>query len=614
MAEELGSASPSLCPSPSPVLPQAGKRNILITSALPYVNNVPHLGNLIGSVLSADVFSRYCKGRGLKALYVCGTDEYGTTSETRALVENCTPQELCDKYHVIHAAVYKWFNIGFDIFGRTTTNLQTDITRDIFLKLNRNGFLKERMTTQLYCERHHSFLADRLVEGECPFCSFVDARGDQCDSCGRLLDPTDLKKSRCKIDGTTPVTKDTKHIFLELDKLQPEIESFFQHSATKGAWSSNGKEITTAWLKEGLKPRSITRDMKWGTEVPLPGYEDKVIYPWFDACIGYMSITAQYTDQWEKWWRNPEEVQLYQFIGKDNVAFHSVIFPGTQIGTRDTFTKIHHLSTTEYLTYEGGKFSKSRGVGVFGDSAQQTGVPSDVWRYYLLSHRPETSDSEFNWDTFIASNNNLLLKNLGNYVSRVVKFVNSKNFNNVMPNYAESAEYSFETSKDEINTLLAEYNQAMDAVKFRAGLSIILQMSQKGNTFLQSNGLDNKLAENDPIKCAAVIGFAINLIHLLASIIAPFMPETANSMNTMLCAEPLPILDHWAADSIKPGHEIGKAVYLFSLINPEKGQEWREMFGSEEAKKVKEEEAKRKAVKKAAKRAAESAPKEAVEE
>jgi methionyl-tRNA synthetase len=349
--------------------------------------------------------------------------------------------------------------------------------------------------------------------------------------------------------------------------------------------------------------------MKWGTKVPLPGYEDKVIYAWFDACIGYVSITAQYTDQWQQWWRNPDEVQLYQFIGKDNVAYHSVMFPGSQIGTRDTWTKLHHLSTTEYLTYEGGKFSKSRGIGVFGDSAQKTGVPSDVWRYYLLSHRPETSDREFNWDSFISSNNNLLLKNLGNFVSRVVKFVNSK-YNNIVPNYTNYHEPSFETWKEEVNRLFTQYIQRLDAVKLHTALSTVLHISQEGNIFLQSNSLDNKLAEKEPSKCAAVIGLAINLIHLLASAIAPYMPDTAKSMNTQLRADPLPILDHWNADSIKPGHEIGRAVYLFRPIKPEKGQEWREMFGSNEAKKVKEEEAIRKATKKAATKAGKSSQKE----
>ena len=274
-----------------------------------------------------------------------GTDEYGTTTETRALLERCTPQQLCDKYHEIHAEVYKWFNISFDIFGRTTTRLQTEIAQDIFLKLDQNGFLVERLTTQLYCQQHNAFLADRFVEGQCPLCNCEGARGDQCDYCGQLLDPLDLIRPRCKIDGATPTTKQTKHIFLELDKLQPEIENFFKASSANGAWSMNGKDITSAWLKDGLKPRSITRDLRWGTEVPLPGYETKVIYPWFDACIGYASITANYTEQWQKWWRNPNEVQLYQFIGKDNVPYHSVLFPSSQIGTRDIWTKLHHLST-----------------------------------------------------------------------------------------------------------------------------------------------------------------------------------------------------------------------------------------------------------------------------
>ncbi|KAK4217075.1 putative methionine--tRNA ligase, cytoplasmic [Rhypophila decipiens] len=542
--------------SGSPVLPEPGKRNILVTSALPYVNNIPHLGNIIGSVLSGDVFARYCRGRGLNTLYIEGTDEYGTTTEARALVEGCTPKELCDKYRVIHTDIYKWFNISFDIFGRTTTELQTEITQDIFLKLNKNGVLKERRTTQLYCEVHHSFLADRFVE-----------------------DTLQLKKPRCKVDGSTPITKETDHVFIELDKLQPEVEAFFQESNAVGEWSNNGKAITSAWLKEGLEPRSITRDMRWGTKVPLPGYEDKVIYPWFDACIGYVSITACYTDQWKKWWRNPEDVQLYQFLGKDNVVFHSIIFPATQIGTKETWTKLHHLSATDYLTYEGGKFSKSRGIGVFGDSAQKTGVASDVWRFYLAFHRPESGDTEFTWDSFISVNNNLLLKNLGNFVSR----------------YHEA---SFGVFKDDIAKLLTRYIQELDAVKLRPGLSTVLAISQQGNGFLQSNKLDSNLFKNEPSKCAAVIGLAVNLVHLLAALLAPYMPDTASSINKQLCADSLPIPDRWGADSIKPGHKIGKAEHLFRPIKPEKAQEWRKAFGAEEVKKVKEEEAAMKGKKK----------------
>ena len=540
-----------------------------------------------------------------------GTDEYGTTTEARALVENVTPKQLCDKYHDIHAGIYKWFNLSFDIFGRTTTEPQTEITQEIFLKLHENGFLEERNTTQLYCEQHKSFLADRFVEGECTKCSYPDARGDQCDGCGALLDPLELKKPRCKVDGATPITKDTNHIFFRLDKLQPEIDRWFQESAEKGGWSSNAKHITAAWLKQGLEARSITRDMKWGTPVPLPGYEEKVIYPWFDACIGYASITACYTDDWRKWWKNPDDdIQLHQFLGKDNVVFHSVIFPGSEIGTRDVWTKLHHLSATEYLTYEGGKFSKSRGIGVFGDSAQKTGIAADVWRYYLLSHRPETGDTEFNWEVFISDNNNVLLKNLGNFVSRVIKFTASKNYDGIVPDYTEYTDEAIEAFRKKVNEYLASYIQELDAVRLRAPLNTILEISAEANFFLQSNKLDNKLKENEPARCAAVVGLSLNLIHLLSALLQPFMPDTAESILAQLKAEAIPIPDMWSGDSIKPGHAIGKAAYLFGNIKPEKAEEWRVMFGSDEAKKAKEEAAEKKKKKKAAMKGAGKKPKE----
>ena len=322
------------------------------------------------------LFRRYCKARGYNILFICGTDEYGTATETKAIEEGITPQELCEKYYKVHKNVYDWFQIKFDIFGRTSTKQQTEISQDIFLKLQKYGYLEEKSTIQPYCTepKHESFLADRFVEGECPLCHYLDARGDQCDQCGHVLDPETLINPRCKLDGNRPVLRETKHIFLLLDKLQSAIEEWQQKSSKEGAWSSNGIHITESWLKEGLRPRGITRDFKWGTAVPLTGYENKVLYVWFDACIGYVSITANYTTDWEKWWRDPENVRLYQFLGKDNVPFHTVVFPGTQMGTRDKWTQLHHLSTTEYLKYETGKFSKSRGIGVFGTDAEKTGI------------------------------------------------------------------------------------------------------------------------------------------------------------------------------------------------------------------------------------------------
>ncbi|MFH1072093.1 MAG: class I tRNA ligase family protein, partial [Nanoarchaeota archaeon] len=252
------------------------RKRILITSALPYVNNVPHLGNIIGCVLSADVFSRYCKLKGYDSLYVCGTDEHGTATETKAIEEGLTPQEICDKYYAIHKDIYAWFNISFDIFGRTTTQEHTEITQEIFLKLHKNGFIKEEKLAQLYCSKDRKFLADRYVEGECPRCTYPNARGDQCEQCGHLLNAVELINPKCKLCGTKPEVKESEHLFLELDKLEKPLERWIEKRKVEGFWPDNAITTAEKWLKEGLKPRCITRDLKWGVPVPLDKYRDKV--------------------------------------------------------------------------------------------------------------------------------------------------------------------------------------------------------------------------------------------------------------------------------------------------------------------------------------------------
>ncbi|KAL2127375.1 hypothetical protein VTI74DRAFT_10834 [Chaetomium olivicolor] len=618
-----------------PTLPQPGKDNILITSALPYVNNVPHLGNIIGSVLSADVFARFCRARGLPTIYVCGSDEYGTATETKALSEGVDPATLCAKYHAIHKEIYDWFRIDFDVFGRTPTPEHTSIVQGVFERLWKNGFIEQRETTQAYCPTHSSFLADRYVEGECSLCHDKGARGDQCDACGNLLDPLEpdrdasgnqetkatgwLIDPRCKLDGTTPERRQTKHLYLRLDALQDDIKAWLE-SAEKG-WSANCVSITHSWLDQGLKPRGITRDLKWGVPIPtgLDGLRDedyakKVFYVWFDACIGYPSITKTYTDagnpegsNWEKWWKNPEEVSLYQFMGKDNVPFHTIIWPASQIGSKENWTKVKHLSTTEYLNYEGGKFSKSKGVGVFGTNARETGIDADIWRYYLLSRRPETSDSEFKWEEFIDVNNNDLLKNLGNLCQRVIKFCQAK-MDGVVPEYDLSKFPALQQHKEEINKLLQEYTANLKGLKLRAGLSTVMSISGLGNKLLQDNKLSNQLIAEEPDRCRAVIGLALNHIHLLANILSPYMPEKAQSILRQLGVKgqsegedvPAQIPDTWEADALKPGHAIGTPELLFANIPTAKIEEWRDAFGGEELRKQKALEAEKAAAKKLA--------------
>ncbi|CAN6631993.1 methionine--tRNA ligase, cytoplasmic [Trichomonascus vanleenenianus] len=565
------------------ILPKDGERNILITSALPYVNNVPHLGNIVGSVLSADIYARYAKARNYNTLYICGTDEYGTATETKALEEKMTPMELCTKYNRIHKQVYDWFQIGFDYFGRTSDPKQTEISQDIFLKLDKNGFLKEQTTEQLYCPEHNGYLADRFVEGTCKFCGYDDARGDQCDKCGHLLNPLELINPRCKLDNATPEIRSTEHVYLLLNELESEVKAWNDVAQEKGQWSKNGRTITENWFKEGLHPRAITRDLKWGVPVPLHKYHDKVLYVWFDACIGYISITAAYTDEWQKWWKDPNNVQLYQFMGKDNVPFHTVVFPASLIGTREEWTKLHHLSTTEYLQYEGGKFSKSRGLGVFGNNAQDIGVSPSVWRYYLAMARPETSDTQFSWSDFVSRNNSELLANLGNFVNRLVKFANAK-FNGVLPKYSVDAiGESYTAFEADVNKLLAEYNESMEAVHLRRGLELAMHISARGNLFLQDNKLDNNLLNNFPEKCAAVIGVGLNLVYLLSALVTPFMPETTQGIIEQLNVPERSIPDKFDL-AIKGDHCIGKAKYLFKRIEESKIDEWKAKYGGPQQK------------------------------
>ncbi|EOY05214.1 Methionine--tRNA ligase / methionyl-tRNA synthetase / MetRS, putative isoform 3, partial [Theobroma cacao] len=534
----------------APKLPIPGKRNVLITSALPYVNNVPHLGNIIGCVLSADVFARFCRLRGYNAIYICGTDEYGTTTETKAMEENCTPQEICDKYHALHREVYDWFDISFDKFGRTSSPDQTEVCQAIFKKLWENNWLSENTMQQLFCNTCQRFLADRLVEGSCPSegCNYDSARGDQCEKCGKLLNPTELKDPRCKACQNTPHVRDTKHLFLELPKLEGKLVEYIDKMSVAGSWSQNAINTTQAWIKEGLKARCITRDLKWGVPVPHENFKDKVM------------------------------------------------FPSTLLGTGENWTLMKSISVTEYLNYESGKFSKSKGIGVFGNDVKDTKIPVEVWRYYLLTNRPEVSDTLFTWDDLQAKLNNELLSNLGNFINRVLSFIAKppgQGYDFIIPDTPDAESHPLTKALSEkVGNLVEQYIEAMEKVKLKQGLKTAMSISSEGNAYLQESEFW-KLYKEDRPSCSIVMRTAVGLVHILACLLEPFIPsfsvEVFKQLN--LPQEQISLSDEkgdvdnarrlW--EIVPAGHKIGDPKPLFEELKSERVEELREQYAGSQA-------------------------------
>ena len=516
----------------------------LITSALPYVNNIPHLGNLI-QMLSADVFARFCRSRGYETLYVCGTDEYGTATETRAIEMHKTPRELCDYYYAQHVDIYNWFDIAFDKFGRTSNEECTEITQSIFLDLDKNGYIKEHTNKQLFCPHCNMFLADRFVRGTCPKCGYEDARGDQCEKCGSLLDPTDLKNPRCSTCGATPEIRETRHLYIDLPSISSKLDEWMTKASKEGRWSENAIKITKAWIRDGLNERAITRDLKWGIPVPKPGYENKVFYVWFNAPIGYLSITKQLADErlrdgkesfdWKSWWL-PEEseeakgkppVELFQFIGKDNIPFHTVVFPCSELGSGHNWTKLFHMSSTEYLNYEDGKFSKSKGVGVFGSDAKESGIKADAWRFYIFYNRPETQDYQFTWKEFREKYNGELIGNLGNLVNRTLLFV-TKYYDGKIPDAPVD-----EALWENIRRHEAKVTEYLEWADLKDAFHEIFAISDIGNKAFQ-DGEPWKTRISDPERAAKLIHNLSYLIKDLMIMAHPYMPQFTETIMSYL--------------------------------------------------------------------------------
>ena len=554
------------------------KKKYLITSALPYINGQPHLGHMVGCLLPADVYARFMRLSGADVLYVCGTDEHGTTSEVGALKAGMDVEDYCDKYHKIHQDIYKAFNLSFDYFGRTSSEQNKEITYRIYKELDKNGFIEEKTIKQIFSVDDNQFLADRYITGTCPYCGYDKARGDQCENCTKVLEPTELINARSTISGSTHLeVRETKHLFLKLTALQDDLAKWL--APKEFSWPDLVYSIAQKWLKEGLQPRCITRDLKWGFPVPKEGYENKVFYVWFDAPIGYIGITKQWSDEkpternWEDWWLHPENVYYAEFMGKDNVPYHTITFPATLMGTGKNWTKVDYLKGMSYLTFNGGKFSKSEHRGIFADDAINE-FPADYWRYWLMANAPESSDSSFNFENFASTINKDLNDVLGNFINRVLKMTVS-NFGQTIPQGGEDTpeEKSLYAKIDELK---ADYTSYMQKLEFRKAMTTLRELWVEGNNYIARNE-PWKVLKTDKEKGALILRTAINLIRLYALLMAPIMPETSQKILKLINVdEKMMWPEHCACDELthlKAGHMFNPPELLFTKISPERVQE-----------------------------------------
>jgi len=561
----------------------------LITSAIPYINGIKHLGNLVGSQLPADLFARYQRARGNEVLFLCATDEHGTPAELAAAKAGKPVADYCAEMWEVQAKIADGFGLSFDHFGRSSSAENKALTQHFAVRLEAEGLIREVSETQMYSHADGRFLPDRYIEGTCPNCGFDSARGDQCDNCTKQLDPVDLINPHSTISGSTDLEmRETKHLYLRQSAMKDKLEEWID---TREGWPVLTTSIAKKWLNDGdgLQDRGITRDLDWGVPVakgdaPWPGMEGKVFYVWFDAPIEYIACSQEWVnagkgDDWERWWRTDkgaEDVTYTQFMGKDNVPFHTLSFPATILGSNEPWKLVDYIKSFNYLNYDGGQFSTSRGRGVFMDQALEI-LPADYWRWWLLSNVPETSDSEFTWENFQSGVNKDLADVLGNFVSRITKFCRSK-FGEVVPEGGAYGEQETALITD-LTTKIRAYERFMEDKEVRKAAQELRGIWVAGNEYLQAAAPWSTFKE-DPEKAAAQVRLGLNLIRLYAVLSAPFIPTTSakmlSAMNTLDTEWPTDI--EAALTSLPAGHAFAVPDVLFAKITDEQREEWQERF------------------------------------
>ena len=565
---------------------------ILITSALPYINGIKHLGNLAGSMLPADVYARFKRAQGDEVLYICATDEHGTPAELAAAEEGVDVSTYCEKYHRLQHDIGRGFGLSWDHFGRSSSPQNHRLTQHFCEALEENGLIEERVDQMVYSIDDRRFLPDRYVEGTCPRCSYEKARGDQCDNCGNLLDPTDLINPYSVISGSRNIeVRDTRHLYLLQTKMAEKIRAWVD---TKTDWQPLARSIAYKHLDEGLIDRGITRDLAWGVPVtqgglPRPGFEDKVFYVWFDAPIEYIGATHEWADQnggdWRRWWRldaGAEDVRYVQFMGKDNVAFHTVSFPASILGSEEPWKMVDVLKAFNWLNWYGGKFSTSQKRGVFMDKALEI-LPADYWRWYLSANAPEGSDTAFTWEQFAGAINKDLADVLGNFVNRIAKF-NEARFEGLVPEGGDAGDLERKLYA-EVGERLAELTAQMDAIEIRKSAQTLRGLWVLGNEYLQEAAPWTAI-KTDPERAAVIVRTGLNLAALFARISQPFIPFAAEKIAEAFGqAYPgeWPSSDGEAELSkLAAGQPLRAPEVLFKKIEESQIVDWAQAFGGAE--------------------------------
>jgi len=539
----------------------------LVTSALPYANGPIHLGHLAGAYLPADVYVRYLRDMKRDVIYVCGTDEHGVPITINAESRGIRPEDVVRENHEKIKLGFDLAEISFDIFSGTHCDTQVGLSQHFFNRLNENGFISVREVEQLYCEHDKMFLPDRYVEGICPICKTPGARGDQCDKCGNALNTLDLIEPKCKLCGGTPVRKVSKHWFLDLDKFEKRLDDWLE---SKTDWKSNVKAFCKQWFERGLEPRGITRDLSWGVPVPLEEAEGKVLYVWFDAPIGYVSFTKQLfaqrglpEDEWEKWWKGGDDVKLVHFIGKDNIVFHSIIWPAMLMGQNDGWKLPDEIPANEFLNLEGQKISTSKNWAIWVHDFLERFNP-DSLRFYLATIAPETKDSDFSFKGYQDTNNGMLAAIYGNFVNRCLAFIN-KFFSGRIDGDVKYMPEDDDLWKDvdaELRTVLECY----ETFRVRDAAFHLMEIGRIANKYFDTMA-PWALRKSDPARCNGVFIHCLNLIDRMATAMEPITPAASRKVKNMLGLPEVFDFTKIFEKNIESGIQLGKTEILFTMID-----------------------------------------------